>query len=41
MGAEPGALVGGDLALDAGEEFGGGRNGEHDVDERGSGCFDQ
>ena len=26
MGAEPGALVGGDLALDAGEEFGGGRS---------------
>jgi hypothetical protein len=39
MGAEPGAFVGGDLALDAGEKFGGGSFGEHDVDEGGSGRF--
>ena len=39
VGAEPGALVGGDLALDAGEEFGGGRIGEQGGDEGGVGGF--
>ena len=39
MGTEPGALVGCDLALDPSEEFGGGRLGEHDIDEGGAGGF--
>ena len=39
VGAVPGALESGDLALHAGEEFGGGEVGEESGGERGAGSF--